>query len=69
MLERLSVQLQKQEEETTRPSSFYGQVALVLALGMILTGWVVYGKVSTRIDQLIQKPVLAMENNQLASKF
>ncbi|MFA5010282.1 MAG: hypothetical protein WC553_03635 [Patescibacteria group bacterium] len=61
MLEQLSEQLRHQEEETIRPNPFYGQVALVLALGLILTGWMVYGKVSAQIDQLIQKPVLAME--------
>lgn len=58
MLERLSQQLQTQPD---RPSSIYGQVALVLVLGMVLTGWLVYDKVSDQLDRLAQKPVLALE--------
>jgi hypothetical protein len=58
MLEQLSEQLDTQAHQ---PAPLYSQLALVLVLGAVLTGWIVYGKVSTRIDQLTQKPVLAME--------
>jgi len=66
MLERLSQQLQTKSD---RPTSLYSQVTLALVLGVVLTGWLVYGKVSDQLERLTQKPVLAMQEHQIETKL
>lgn len=58
MLEQLSEQLQTQP---SRPNPIYGQLALALVLGAVLTGWLVSIKVSDQLDRMTQRPVLAMQ--------
>lgn len=60
MLEQLSKQLQ---EQPSRPNPIYSQLALALILGAFLTGWFVFDQVSVELDQMLQKPVLAMEQS------
>lgn len=66
MLERLSEQLQ---DQPYHPTPLYSRVVLVLVLGAVLTGWLVYDQVSYRLDQLTQKPILAMQDHQTPVKF
>ena len=58
MLEQLSKRLQ---EQPSRPDPIYSQLALALVLGAVLTGWFVSDQISVQLDQMRQKPVLAME--------
>ena len=66
MLEQLSQRLQ---EQPSRPDPIYSQLALALVLGAIMTGWFVYDQVSLQLDQMLQKPVLAMEQHVDQVKF
>jgi len=64
MFEQLSKQLRAQ---SGRPTPLYSQLALVLVLGAILTGWLVYAKVADQLERLTQKQVIALEESQTKS--
>jgi len=64
MFEQLSKQLRAR---SGRPTPLYSQLALVLVLGAILTGWLVYAKVADQLERLTQKQVIALEESQTKS--
>lgn len=66
MLEQLSQSLR---EQPSRPNPLYGQLTLVLVLVTFLTGWYVYGRVATQLDNLLQRPVLASAEEQIQVKL